>query len=340
MAISKLVAFIGVFFLATASFAAEISEFDVKIFLNNWLAAQNKGSYPDYAAMYSKSFVGIRRSGTNARELNYNAWLKDRKNMFKNKMLVKTVNPEVEISGATATVKFEQIWESGTYKDKGDKLLYLELENKQIKIVREVMLSSEIIGTTKKQKRKVGVAVKKDDVVEIINPSTSKNYFQITSIREMDCRKVSNRMSAYFDNRKLDRRECSAPSGWRLFTVVGGEYYWLEIAYSGLVWSTESEVVTKGENRFGNFQSIDFEQVEWKVSAKGDVEALIFPVVAQDSERIEQNIYRFFIIKFTDKIPCFAGVAKTINEARAVVDKLPVCISALPEKRVSILLIR
>ena len=114
----KLITFISILFLATTSFAAEISESDVKIFLNDWLAAQNKGSYSDYAAMYSKSFVGIRRSGKSTRKFDYDAWLKDRKNMFKKKMLVAASSPEIKISETTASVKFEQIWESGTYKDK------------------------------------------------------------------------------------------------------------------------------------------------------------------------------------------------------------------------------
>lgn len=128
----------------TTSFAAEISESDVKVFLRDWLAAQNKGSFSDYAAMYSKGFVGIRRSGKSMRKLNHDAWLKDRKNMFKKKMLVAANSPEIKISGTTASVKFEQMWESGVYKDKGDKVLDLAWENEKLKIIREKMLFSRV----------------------------------------------------------------------------------------------------------------------------------------------------------------------------------------------------
>lgn len=140
----KLLTFISILFLTTTSFAAEISESDAKIFLNDWLSAQNKGSYSDYAAMYSKSFVGIKRSGKSTRKLDYNAWFKDRKNMFKKKMLVTANSPEIKISGTAASIKFEQTWESGTYKDKGDKVLDLALEGRKLRIIREEMLFSVV----------------------------------------------------------------------------------------------------------------------------------------------------------------------------------------------------
>ncbi|EHP85203.1 hypothetical protein GeomeDRAFT_2615 [Geobacter metallireducens RCH3] len=140
--IGNLITVISVLFLATTSFGADISESDVKIFLNDWLAAQNKGSYPDYAALYSESFVGIKRSGKSMRKFDHDSWLKDRKTMFKKKMLVAANSPEITISGTTALVKFEQTWESGTYKDKGYKVLDLSLEDEKLKIVREEMLFS------------------------------------------------------------------------------------------------------------------------------------------------------------------------------------------------------
>lgn len=140
--IGKLITIITILFLATTSFAADISESDVKIFLNDWLAAQNKGSYSDYAAMYSKSFVGIKRSGKSTHKFDYEGWLKDRKKMFSKKMLVSANFPEIRISGARASIKFEQTWESGTYRDKGDKVLDLVLEDEKLRIIREEMLFS------------------------------------------------------------------------------------------------------------------------------------------------------------------------------------------------------
>jgi len=140
----SLITIITILFLVTPSLATDISETDVKIFLDNWLTSQNKGSFTDYSYMYSTHFVGVRRSGTKAHNLNHDAWLKDRKKMFNKKMIVKANNPEFTLSGTSASVKFEQIWESSSYKDKGDKLLELTLENGKIKITREEMLFSKV----------------------------------------------------------------------------------------------------------------------------------------------------------------------------------------------------
>lgn len=140
-----IITLISFLLLSSSSFAAEISETDVKVFLNNWLAAQNTGTYSNYAAMYADSFTGIRRSGSSTHNLNRDAWLKDRKKMFKKKMVVEAANPEIKLAGSTATVKFEQIWASGTYNDKGDKLLDLALEDGTLKITREEMLFSKIV---------------------------------------------------------------------------------------------------------------------------------------------------------------------------------------------------
>lgn len=135
---------IAILLLTTSSFAAEITETDVKAFLVSWLTAQNTGSYSNYAAMYSDSFTGIRRTGSNTYNFNRDSWLKDRKKMFKKKMVVTAINPVIQRSETTATVKFEQTWASGAYRDKGDKLLYLVAENGKLKIMREEMLFSKI----------------------------------------------------------------------------------------------------------------------------------------------------------------------------------------------------
>lgn len=127
---------------ASTAMAADISEETVKRFFSDWLAAQNNGAFSRYADMYSQNFVGIRRSGKSTRKFDYDAWLKDRKKMFKKTMLVVANSTEIYISGNTASVKFEQTWESGAYKDKGNKLLNLALENGNLRIIREEMLSS------------------------------------------------------------------------------------------------------------------------------------------------------------------------------------------------------
>lgn len=301
----NLLSLISILFFTASSFAADISETDVKAFIDNWLSAQNTGSYSSYTTMYSNSFIGIKRSGQSTSNLNHDAWLKDRKKMFNKKMVVEATNPEIKLTGTTASVKFKQTWASGTYKDKGDKLLNLTLENGKLKIIREEMLFSKPLSL-------------------------------ITSLKEKDCKKVSKKLSAKFDNRELERSECIAPKGWQLFTVVGGERYWLEIVLGNSVWSTEEEVITNGEYRFGNFQSIDFGMAEWGITSTGEPKYLIFPVVAQDPDDTDNNLNRFFVVKIMDKIPHFCGVTKTITEARDIAEKTTTCIKKLSQKTIKL----
>lgn len=142
----SLMILISIIFLATSSFAAEISEREVNTFMGEWFEAQNTGSYSKYAAMYSNNFIGIRRSGTSTRKFDHDAWLKDRKQMFKKKMIVSGGVLEIKLSSTTASVKFAQTWESGTYTDKGDKLLILAIEKGKLKIIREEMLFSRVVS--------------------------------------------------------------------------------------------------------------------------------------------------------------------------------------------------
>ena len=132
--------------LAIPTFAANISESDVKSFLSNWLAAQNAGSFTNYSVMYAQEFSGIKRSGKQTTSFNRNAWLEDRKRMFKSKMKVSASNVQINALGSTATVKIEQTWESQGYKDKGEKQLYLVLEKNGLKIKREEMIASKVLA--------------------------------------------------------------------------------------------------------------------------------------------------------------------------------------------------
>lgn len=309
----KALILIAMVFFAEISFAAEISEMKLKEFLAKWLEAQNTGSYSAYANMYSNTFTGIKRSGPRTKTLNVLEWLKDREQMFKEDFVVKAINPEFNSSGVTASIKFEQWWESARYKDKGYKIIDIRLEGETLKIVREEMISSTVLSN--KITLAGGQSKAKTDVTKNIIKTTSI----FTSLKDNGCKQLSKKISMRFDNRNLDRSECKAPMGWRLFTVVGGEYRWLELAYKGSLWSTEEEVITKGDNRFGAFQSVDFERVEWIISSSGELDGFIFPVWAQDTESRE-TIYRYFTLKISDQIPYFCGAAKTTNEAKSILD--------------------
>lgn len=141
-----LMALFAVIFLASPSFAGEISEVEVKSFLTSWLTAQNRGDYPGYAGMYATKFKGIKRSGDRTYRYNHEAWLKDRKRMFAHKMTVAADNVRIQVLETGATVEFEQTWESRNYKDKGGKELFLIHENDQLRIAREEMLASKVLA--------------------------------------------------------------------------------------------------------------------------------------------------------------------------------------------------
>jgi hypothetical protein len=132
-------------FFITPSFAAEISEAEVKAFLDTWLSAQNTGSFTGYSDMYAGKFFGIKRSGERTLRFNREKWLQDRKRMFRNKMTVTAKNVQITTSNFSATIRFEQTWESRRFKDTGGKQLFLIRENNQLKIAREEMLDSKVL---------------------------------------------------------------------------------------------------------------------------------------------------------------------------------------------------
>lgn len=144
---------------------------------------------------------------------------------------------------------------------------------------------------------------------------------KFTSLQDKDCIELTDKKSLMFDKRRLDRYECPAPRGWRVFTVTGAERSWLEIVRENTLWSTEEEIVTGSENNFGNFQSLDSTRLEWIISSSRKPIALIVPVIAQDSEQYDKNLLRYFVIKIIDDIPKFCGVAKSPKEARDIIKK-------------------
>ena len=307
----KLLTFISILFLTTTSFAAEISESDAKIFLNDWLSAQNKGSYSDYAAMYSKSFVGIKRSGKSTRKLDYNAWFKDRKNMFKKKMLVTANSPEIKISGTAASIKFEQTWESGTYKDKGDKVLDLALEGRKLRIIREEMLFSKINTTSCKQ----NYTTIDNQKANIANRDIFSTKY--TSILDKNCSKVDMKLLMNFTGAE-SALECPAPKGWRLFKVYDrdSERSWFNIANKQSVWSTAEQVRINPKYFFGYFPNIDSSpRVEWRMSNGDLAKTLIFRVAAADPENADKWLSRLYIISLEENKPYFCGFATTNEEA-------------------------
>jgi hypothetical protein len=306
--------FIAILIFATSSFAAEIGTGEVNTFMAEWFEAQNTGSYSKYAAMYSNNFVGIRRSGTRTRKFNHDAWLKDRKQMFQKKMIVSGGVLEIKPSVTTASVKFEQKWESGTYTDKGDKLIVLALENGKLKIIREEMLFSKVIST---------IDVEDSEVSTVTTGATPDGAGKYTSVKQKDCWEPKGYFGKQFDFPE-HTQECLGLKGWRLFMVADSERSWLEIAKGKRLWSSQNEVNgSDGENSFGQTQDLgSLSRVEWRLKADGTPIALIFQVQATDPNSTLHKLlilYRFYVIGLSKGVPQFCGSFKTKEEARKIV---------------------
>lgn len=157
---------------------------------------------------------------------------------------------------------------------------------------------------------------------------------KFTSLKDKDCKKLTDKKSLKFDKRRLDRYECESMKGWRVFTVTGAERSWLDIMQENTVWSTEEVIVTGSANNFGNFQSLKFERLEWIISNSGKLLALIVPVVAQDPQQYDKNLYRFFVIKNIDGKPKFCLVVKSAKEAVVSTIKPENCIE-VPSKKLN-----
>jgi hypothetical protein len=114
-----------------------------------WIAAQNRGDFAAYSALYAPAFRGVRRSGGRVVELDRAGWLADRKRMFAKPMEVLAEHRVVTAAGSTARIELLQTWSSGTYKDRGPKVLEMVLDGDRPLISAEEMLSSTILLTEK-----------------------------------------------------------------------------------------------------------------------------------------------------------------------------------------------
>lgn len=129
-----------------------IHEEAVRDLVKEWLAAQNGGEFAAYSALYADKMEGIKRSGPRTRRYGRAGWLADRERMFKKRLTVQASEVKVSVARNTATVLFTQTWASATYKDVGLKQLVLDQSSPHrggLRIVREEMLNSKILGGTK-----------------------------------------------------------------------------------------------------------------------------------------------------------------------------------------------
>ncbi len=129
---------------AHADVAAPADE--ARALLDRWVTAQNKGDFAAYSSLYSATFRGVRRSGDRAVELDHDGWLRDRARMFKQPMRVTVAGASFTVAADGAEARFTQRFEQGTYRDLGPKRMLLAREAGALRIVREEMLASTVIG--------------------------------------------------------------------------------------------------------------------------------------------------------------------------------------------------
>lgn len=118
----------------------------VRALVDAWLRAQNEGDFAAYQALYAERFTGIKRVGPRTFHYDRAGWLADRERMFGKKMSVHAAGTKVAAGPQQAIVVFEQTWASGTYKDVGPKQLVVIAEPAGLRIGREEMVASTIVG--------------------------------------------------------------------------------------------------------------------------------------------------------------------------------------------------
>lgn len=126
--------------------APAIEQAKIEALVNAWLDAQNRGDLEAYTGLYASRFTGVRRVGERASSFDREGWIKDRGRMFKKPMKVEANNLSISATAASAVVIFEQVWQSGSYRDVGPKQLIVVREGDALKIAREELLSSQVEG--------------------------------------------------------------------------------------------------------------------------------------------------------------------------------------------------
>ncbi len=132
--------------LAAPAVGAAKDEAAARATLDAWLKAQNEGDFAAYSALYAQKFNGVKRAGARTARFQRDGWLADRGKMFKGRFTVAAAHVKVLPQPNGAVVSFEQTWASKRFKDVGPKQLVLVREGDALRIAREEMLASTIVG--------------------------------------------------------------------------------------------------------------------------------------------------------------------------------------------------
>lgn len=119
---------------------------EVLALVERWKSAQNQGDFAAYQTLYAQRMTGVKRVGARVFRFDRKGWMTDRGRMFKKKMEVTADKVEVTAAGPSATVRFEQSFKQKSFQDHGAKQLVIVREAGDLRIAREEMLSSTIMG--------------------------------------------------------------------------------------------------------------------------------------------------------------------------------------------------
>ena len=126
--------------------AREIESAEVTALVEAWKGAQNQGDFAAYQALYARRMTGIKRVGPRVFTFDREGWMKDRGRMFKKKMEVAADDLKVTAGGASALVRVQQTFKQGSFQDVGPKELVVVREDGGLRIAREEMLASAVVG--------------------------------------------------------------------------------------------------------------------------------------------------------------------------------------------------
>jgi hypothetical protein len=128
--------------------AKPLDQAEVNGLVNRWKDAQNQDDFAAYQALYARRMTGVKRIGARVFRFDRDGWMTDRGRMFTKTTRMKVAVDRVEISvaGASAIVHFDQSFKQGSFQDAGPKQLVIVREGDELRIAREEMLASTVVG--------------------------------------------------------------------------------------------------------------------------------------------------------------------------------------------------
>jgi len=161
---------------------------------------------------------------------------------------------------------------------------------------------------------------------EMVGPPVPYRH---TSIKTDACEPPGKAMAAAYQQRDVTAKRCPAVDDWTIFVVYSEELSWLEIAKGSTLWSTQDQVVQFSQ--FGRDPHVSSDGVEW-LPGSGPATTLIFHVSAQGDPTPRgpgKQSSQLALVNLVGNAPRFCGYAKTITEAKAILEKKDICTGAL-----------